>query len=85
VNLTRQQIENSPSIEMHKPVSRQYEGEYYRYYSWSYYWQGDALWGMSGFPVLSEKPAPFPGELAAESGSEYGEMKRLPESVPVAR
>lgn len=52
VNLTRQQIENSPSIESQKPVSRQYEEEYYRYYGWPYYWNGDGLWGMSGFPVL---------------------------------
>ena len=40
VNLTRKQIEDSPSIESHKPVSRQYEEEYYRYYGWPYYWQG---------------------------------------------
>jgi hypothetical protein len=56
VNLTRKQIEDSPSIDMHKPVSRQYEEEYYRYHGWPFYWQGDALWGMSGFPVL-ELPA----------------------------
>ena len=56
VNLTRKQIEDSPSIESHKPVSRQYEEEYYRYYGWPYYWQGDGLWGMSGFPIL-ELPA----------------------------
>ena len=34
VNLTRKQIENSPSIDSHKPVSRQYEEEYHRYYGW---------------------------------------------------
>ena len=56
VNLTRKQIEDSPSIESHKPVSRQYEEEYYRYYGWPYYWQGDGLWGMSSFPIL-EAPA----------------------------
>src|SRR5271166_7106948 len=28
VNLTRKQVENSPAIELHKPVSRQYEEEY---------------------------------------------------------
>ena len=67
VGLTRGQIQNSPSIEAHQPVSRQYEEEYYRYYGWPYYWQGDAMWGMSGVPVLSEKPAPFPGEPAAGS------------------
>jgi hypothetical protein len=71
VNLTRKQIEDSPSIESHKPVSRQYEEEYYRYYGWPYYWQGDALWGMSGFPILSEKPAPFPSEPAGENGRHH--------------
>ena len=66
VNLTRKQIEDSPSIESHKPVSRQYEEEYYRYYGWPYYWQGDGLWGMSGFPIL-ELPATSPGEPATAS------------------
>lgn len=56
VNLTRKQIEDSPSIDTHKPVSRQYEEEYYRYFGWPNYWQGKALWGMSDFPVL-ELPA----------------------------
>jgi len=32
VNLTRKQIENSPSIESRKPVSRHYEEEYYRFH-----------------------------------------------------
>src|SRR5512141_2808534 len=34
VNLTRNQIERCPAIETHKPVSRQYAEEYYRYYGW---------------------------------------------------
>lgn len=34
VNLTRNQIENSPMIETHKPMSRQFEEEYHRYYGW---------------------------------------------------
>ena len=38
VNLTRSQMENSPAIESHKPVSRQYEAEYHRYYGWPLYW-----------------------------------------------
>ena len=56
VNLTRKQIEDSPSIESHKPVSRQYEEEYYRYYGWPYYWEGSGLWGMSGFPIVEVPP-----------------------------
>ena len=66
-NLTRKQIEDSPSIESHKPVSRQYEEEYYRYYGWPYYWQGSALWGMSGFPILELPAKPLPSEPATAS------------------
>jgi sporulation protein YlmC with PRC-barrel domain len=51
-NLTRQQIEDSPPIESHKPVSRQYEEEYYRYYGWPSYWDGGDLWGVGGFHFL---------------------------------
>jgi sporulation protein YlmC with PRC-barrel domain len=57
VKLTRKQIEDSPAIETHKPVSRQYEEQYHRYYGWPYYWEGDGLWGgMRSFPVLELPP-----------------------------
>jgi len=57
VNLTRKQIEDAPAVETHKPVSRQFEEEYHRYYGWPYYWEGDGLWGgMRGFPVLELPP-----------------------------
>jgi hypothetical protein len=69
VSLTRKQIEHSPCIESHKPVSRQYEEEYYRYYGWPYYWKGDGLWGMSGFPVLELPPAALPIEPNTAHGS----------------
>jgi len=68
VSLTRKQIEDSPSIQSHKPVSRQYEEEYYRYYGWPYYWEGSGLWGMSGFPILELPPKTLPAEPAAVSG-----------------
>ena len=68
VNLTRKQIEDSPSIDMHKPVSRQYEEEYYQYFGWPYYWRGDGLWGMSGFPILDLPATPLPSETGAASG-----------------
>ena len=64
VGLTRKQIEDSPSIESHKPVSRQFEEEYHRYYGWPYYWQGDALWGMSGVPMMA-----LPPQVSPPSGS----------------
>jgi hypothetical protein len=43
VNLTRKQIEDSPSLEWHKPVSRKYEEEYHQYYRWPGYWENDSL------------------------------------------
>ena len=55
VNLTRQQIENSPSIDSDKPVSRQYEIDYYNYYGWPTYWYGGDVWGAGAYPV----PLPF--------------------------
>jgi hypothetical protein len=41
VKLTKKQIESSPALASHKPVSRQYEEEYYRYYGWPTYWWPD--------------------------------------------
>lgn len=71
VNLMRKTIEESPSIESHKPVSRQYEEEYHRYYGWPFYWQGDGLWGMSGFPILESSDQPFAGERAKPVNSQH--------------
>jgi hypothetical protein len=68
VNLTRKQIENSPSMDLHKPVSRQFEEEYYRYYGWPNYWEGEGLWGMSGFPILTEPPKTIHAEPSRTNG-----------------
>jgi hypothetical protein len=67
VNLTRQQIENSPPIESHKPVSRQYEVQYYRYYGLPSYWMGEGIWGLNAFPIAQPPPSPLPSEVAGES------------------
>lgn len=48
VNLTQKQIEESPPISRHQPVSRQFEEQYYNYYGWPYYWGG---FGSSGYPI----------------------------------
>ncbi len=44
VNLTTEQIKNSPDIDTEKTVSRQQEMELYNYYPWGNYW-GGMLWG----------------------------------------
>ena len=45
VDLTKKQIENSPSWDSDKPVSRQFEENYYGYYDYPRYWGGPSSWG----------------------------------------
>ena len=52
VNLTRQQVESSPSVDTEQPVDRRYEMEYSRYYGYPYYWTGPYAWGPEALPVL---------------------------------
>jgi sporulation protein YlmC with PRC-barrel domain len=52
IKLHKKKIQDSPSIELHKPVSRQYETDYYAYYGWPAYWDGSAMWGIGGYPVV---------------------------------
>lgn len=49
VNLTKKQIQESPSLDTDKPVSRQYEEDYYGYYGWPNYWSGTDMWGTYPF------------------------------------
>ena len=74
INLTRKQIEDCPPIESHRPVSRQYEVEYYRYYGWPAYWNGDGLWGLSGFPVVQPPPR---GDSVAQVKHHHRDDKHL--------
>jgi hypothetical protein len=45
IDLTKKQIEDSPSLDSDKPVSRQFEEAYYGYYGWPMYWGGPYMWG----------------------------------------
>lgn len=59
VDLTREQVKNSPDIDTDKPVSRQHEIELHQYYNWAPYWAG-------GYEAVA-MPAPPPGKPEAES------------------
>lgn len=50
INLTKKQIENSPSLKSDEPVSRQFEEDYFGYYQFPIYWSG-AL-SMGAIPGL---------------------------------
>ena len=51
VDLTKEQIERSPSLDSDKPVSRQYEEAYYGYYGWPMYWDDSYMWGSYPYIV----------------------------------
>jgi uncharacterized protein YrrD len=55
VDLTKKQIEDSPSLDSHKPVSRQYEEAYYGHYGWPMYWNGPYTWGPLPYIVRDPK------------------------------
>ena len=67
IDLTKKQIEDSPSLNSDKPVSRQFEEAYYRYYGWPMYWDGPNMWGS--YPYLERDPekrrASTPADKAA--------------------
>lgn len=55
VDLTKKQIEDSPSLATDMPVSRQFEDAYYGYHNWPMYWSGPYMWGS--YPYLEKERA----------------------------
>jgi hypothetical protein len=55
IHLTKKQIEDSPPLDSDKPVSRQFEDEYYGYYGWPSYSRGPYMWGASHEIVRENK------------------------------
>jgi hypothetical protein len=66
VALTKKQVENSPNIDTHKPVSRQHEAAYVGYYGYPYYWGGPYLWGPAAYPAVLATPPRASREAMAE-------------------
>ncbi|MEI8198041.1 MAG: PRC-barrel domain-containing protein [Phycisphaerae bacterium] len=66
VKLTRKQIEDSPSLDTNKPVSKQFEEAYYGYYAWPIYWGGPYIWGAYSYPGMLATP-PGVTQVRAES------------------
>jgi hypothetical protein len=51
VALTKRQVENSPSVDAHQPVSRQHEIEYLGYFGYPFYWGDSNLGGPESDPA----------------------------------
>lgn len=68
INLTKQQIESSPSLSSDKPVSRQFELDYYGYYGLPRYWSSSSMWGAYPYPYLEPDREKWPETNPEEKG-----------------
>ncbi|MDQ6828478.1 MAG: PRC-barrel domain-containing protein [Gemmatimonadota bacterium] len=50
--LTIDKVKASPAVDTDKPVSRQHERDYNRFYGYPDYWNYGSLWGMGMYPAL---------------------------------
>ena len=66
VALKKEQVEKSPDINTHKPVSRRHEAAYLGYYGYPYYWGGPYLWGTALYPAGLAIPTTASREAMAD-------------------
>lgn len=71
LELTRDQVKNSPPIDTHKPVSRQQEAAQARYYGYPAYWSAPGLWGAMPHPRAID-----PAAVAASDAALKAEQER---------
>jgi len=64
VDLTKEQIRNSPESDLDKPISRRHEEEIRYYYGWPVYWQAPPYIGPGPLPV-----EPAAAELMSNNSS----------------
>lgn len=76
VNLTKQQVKESPDIDADQPVSREQEVKMNQFYGWGNYWGTPGLWGPDLYPSeligqeIAEDVNENPGESRLRKTSE---------------
>lgn len=48
--LSKKQIQDSPSLESHLPVSKTWEDSFFNFHGWPYYGVGMHMWGLTHYP-----------------------------------
>lgn len=66
-SITQSQVKASPSIDTDKPISRQHEEGFLRYYDYPYYWGGASLWGDSLYAGAMAFDSPRYGSAAYDA------------------
>lgn len=81
--LTRKQVESSPSIDTAKPISRQQEESYLSYFGYPIYWPYTTLWAWGATPVvIPPDPGLQPG--ARPQGPAAGGLPPSASGQPIA-
>jgi uncharacterized protein YrrD len=64
VNLTCEQVRNSPDIDTERSVNRQHEAQLHEYYQWPQYWEGGygGVFGITPYPVFENSMLKEPSE-----------------------
>ncbi len=74
VRLTKQQIEDSPPLDEHAPVSRQYEIAYHQFYTLPFYWVSNGSLDDKSYPssgvieTIPDRPVPQVDEIDVTEG-----------------
>ncbi|MGD9330852.1 MAG: hypothetical protein PVJ53_06050 [Desulfobacterales bacterium] len=71
VRLTREDIQNSPSLASDMPVSRQYEQQLVDQYGWIPYWHGPHVWGPVTTPFSKADIQVKPIESIESAGKSH--------------
>jgi hypothetical protein len=73
LRLTRKQVEGSPPLDEHEPVSRKYEKQFHQYYALPFYWAGPGPWAVH--PALGDtvKPVEDSDDPETDAADDHGE------------
>ncbi|GAB6145480.1 PRC-barrel domain-containing protein [Desulfocicer niacini] len=52
LEITREQLEECPSLMEDEPISREHERKMFQYLNYPYYWAHDGLWGPGAYPAV---------------------------------
>jgi uncharacterized protein YrrD len=72
VNLTREEVKNSPDIETQKTISREKELALHEYYNWQPYWKADLVGtaALGTYPAVPTVPAaPIPPRIREDAAA----------------
>ena len=79
VTMTKQALKDSPSIDEHKPLSREYEEILFKYFGYGYYWIGPGAWGEFSHPTELVHQQSMQEDIEALENTEVNHLRSCEE------